>query len=96
MTNPVEFSFSFPGSRISQPLVQFALGTHGWEDVSLVVSSDRPIASIDVSILFVKHSGQLWVDSVSVTEVRKGEQAPFRFDLFSTSNCCQSKLSCLA
>lgn len=60
-----------------QPMVHFAPGTHDWEDVSAVVSGAAPVASIDVTILFVGHSGQLWVDDVSVIEIRKGQNTRF-------------------
>ncbi|GAQ86488.1 hypothetical protein KFL_002920050 [Klebsormidium nitens] len=59
------------GSDVLQSMVHFAPGTHDWEDVSAVVSGGAPIASIDVTILFVGHSGQLWVDDVGVVELRK-------------------------
>ncbi len=48
----------------------FSVGSHDWEERELLITPEKPIATITVHLLFRRtHSGKVWFDDVSLTEL---------------------------
>lgn len=47
----------------------FTTGTHDWEEREFVILPAKPIKSLTLYCLFRNHSGKVWFDDVSVTEI---------------------------
>ncbi len=65
----------------------FSVGTHDWEERSLLLVPEKPVASLTAFGLFRGHNGTVWFDDLSVVEadggcnvfegVLTGKSAPF-------------------
>ncbi len=73
----------------------FASGTHDWEEARLVFSPAKPIARIDVHVLFRRATGTVWVDDVTVEPLpfELGE-VQFATDLVETGGRASVQLAC--
>lgn len=53
----------------------FRCGTHDWEVREVVITPEKPVKRLTVYCLFRGHSGKVWFDEVSVSEVKAGSGA---------------------
>ncbi|MCC7494199.1 MAG: DUF4091 domain-containing protein [Fimbriimonadaceae bacterium] len=61
------------GTPLWGQIARFEPGTHGWQRTELIFEVAKPVASIEVHLLFRKAQGTVWFDDVTV------ELAPFEF-----------------
>ncbi|MCS7224441.1 MAG: hypothetical protein NZ959_07785 [Armatimonadetes bacterium] len=53
--------------------VPFSCGNHDWEFKRLVIQPEKPVKSVTVYGLFRGHSGKVWFDDITLTEMRPEE-----------------------
>ncbi len=49
---------------------KFRCGSHDWEQREFVIMPQKPVKTLTLHCLFRNHTGKVWFDDVSVTEVK--------------------------
>ncbi len=57
------------GTPLWGQTANFATGTHDWQMREVVIQPEKPVRSLTLHCLFRGHTGTVWFDEVSVTEV---------------------------
>jgi hypothetical protein len=57
------------GTSLYGQAVPFSTGTHGWEQKSLLIHCDRPVARVSFYALFRNRTGRAWFDDFHLSEV---------------------------
>lgn len=57
------------GTPLWGQVAKFTAGTHDWEERQFVIMPDKPIKTLSLYCLFRNHSGKVWFDDVSVSEI---------------------------
>jgi hypothetical protein len=58
------------GSPLWGQTANFHCGTHDWERKEIIITPEKPIKTLTLYCLFRNHSGKVWFDDVSVSEIR--------------------------
>lgn len=58
------------GTPLWGQTANFATGTHDWQRREFLILPEKPVKSLTLHCLFRNHSGQVWFDDVSITELR--------------------------
>ncbi len=61
------------GTPLWGEIATFAVGTHDWQQVRVVIEPRQPVRSIVVYGLFRNHTGTVWFDDFSLSEVETPE-----------------------